>query len=69
MFLLKQKIEKIEKSYLKICKNLTNPQNTKTQTQTNISIFCKSNNELNALFQRIYNACNNIPLMWGVTSV
>ena len=46
-FFLKQKIEKNRKKLFKICKKLTNPQNTKSQKQTNLSIFCKSNNELN----------------------
>ena len=52
-----------------MCKKLTNPQNTKTQKQTNLSTFCKSNNDLINIFQGFDYACNNIPLIWGVAAV
>ena len=63
-----------------MCKKLINLQNTKTQKQTNLSIFCKSNDELNNIsqgidyacndiFQGIHYACNNIPVIWGVGAV
>ena len=48
---------------------LTNPQNTKTQKQTNLSIFYKSKNELYTIFQGIGYACNNISLIRGVVAV
>ena len=38
------------KTLLKIWKKFTITQNTKTQKQTNFSIFCKLNNELNNIF-------------------
>ena len=42
------------KKVLKIWKNLTNSQNTKTQQQNNLSTFYKSYNEINAIFQGIH---------------
>ena len=48
--LLKQEIEKVGKKILKICKKITNLQNTKIEKQTNLSVFCKLNNELNNIF-------------------
>ena len=56
-------MEKQEKKYKKICKRSTNPQNTKTQKQTNISTFLKSN-----IFQGIYYSYFNVPLIWGITA-
>ena len=47
---LKTKNWKDRKKILKICKKLTNLQNTKTLKQTNLSVFCKSNYELNNIF-------------------
>ena len=51
-FLLKQKVKKkSRKKTFKICKKLKKkPQNAKTQKQTCLSIFRKSNDELNNIF-------------------
>ena len=35
------------KKFQKMCEELTNMQNTKTQKHTNLSIFRESNNEIN----------------------
>ena len=42
-----KKFKKMGKRLLKMCKKLSNLRNTKIQKQTNLSIFCKSNDELN----------------------
>ena len=57
-----QKIEKIRKNMQKINQSVKHK-------QTNLSIFCKSNNELNNVFYGIDYACNNIPVIWGVGAV
>ena len=44
-------------------------QNTKTEKQTNLLTYYKSNNELNTIFQGIDHTSNNIPLIQGVIAV
>ena len=57
------------KKLFKTGKKLTNPQNKKTQKQTNLSIFCRLNNEFYTIFYGIGYTCNNILLIWRVTAI
>ena len=59
----------MKKKILKMCKKLTNPKKKKKpKQQINLSIFCKSNNKLENIFQRTDYAQYTIPLIWEIAT-